>query len=96
MQPDKSLSNLVLAQSCVWHEQEPKDLLRSHPGSLWWGVKKVRAQLELNLTRGTKNNKDFFRYIGQQRKMKETVPAIMGKTEGLVTTNKEKAEGFLP
>ncbi len=41
----------------------------------WEGIRKAKAQLELNLARDVKNNKKgFFRYIGQQRKMKETVP----------------------
>ncbi|KAK4811350.1 hypothetical protein QYF61_027579 [Mycteria americana] len=39
------------------------------------GIRKAKAQMELNLARDIKSNKKgFFRYIGQQRKMKETVP----------------------
>jgi len=37
------------------------------------GIRKDKAQLELNLARDMKNNRGFFRHIGQQRKMKETV-----------------------
>jgi len=53
---------------------------------------KERLQLELNLARDMQNNKkDFFRYIGQQRKMKETVPALMSE-ERYNCTDWEKAE----
>lgn len=37
-------------------------------------TKTDKAKLELNLTRDAKNNKkDFYRYIGQKRKVKENV-----------------------
>lgn len=51
------------------------------------------TQLELNKKKGV------FRYIGQKRKMKETVATLMNKTEELATTSMEKAEildKFLP
>jgi len=39
------------------------------------GVRKAKAQLELTLARGAKNNeKDFYRYVSQKRKVKECVP----------------------
>jgi len=39
------------------------------------GVSKAKVQLELNLTRGTKNNqKGFCRYVSQKRKVSESVP----------------------
>ena len=39
------------------------------------GIRTAKAQLELNLARDVKNNKKgFFRYIRQQRKMKEMYP----------------------
>lgn len=39
------------------------------------GSRKAKAELELSLGRDVKNNKKgFFRHIGQQRKLKETVP----------------------
>ena len=57
------------------------------------GIRKAKAQLELNLARDVKNNKKgFFRYIGQQRKMKETVLSVMSETGDLATTDMEKAE----
>ncbi|KAK4828789.1 hypothetical protein QYF61_000846 [Mycteria americana] len=57
------------------------------------GVRKAKAQLELNLARDAKNNrKGFYRYVSQKRKVKESVPALMSKTGKLVTTDEEKAE----
>ncbi|KFZ65688.1 hypothetical protein N338_12981, partial [Podiceps cristatus] len=39
------------------------------------GVRKAKAQLELNLVRNAKNNKKgFYRYVSQKRKVKESVP----------------------
>jgi len=39
------------------------------------GVRKAKAQLELNLARDAKNNKKgFYRYVSQKRKIKESVP----------------------
>jgi len=47
-------------------------------GQLWLcrnGVRKAKAQLELNLARDAKNNKKgFYRYFSQKRKIKESVP----------------------
>jgi len=38
------------------------------------GVRKAKAQLELNLARDTKNNKKgFYRYVSQKRKVKESI-----------------------
>ncbi|KAK4819764.1 hypothetical protein QYF61_011364 [Mycteria americana] len=57
------------------------------------GVRKAKAQLELNLTRGAKNNKKgFYRYINPKRKVKESIPALMNKNGNLASTDKEKAE----
>ncbi|KAK4820966.1 hypothetical protein QYF61_009211 [Mycteria americana] len=57
------------------------------------GVRKAKAQLELNLARDAKNNKKgFYRYINQKRKVKESVPPLMNKNGDLVLTDKEKAE----
>jgi len=36
------------------------------------GVKKDKAQLELNLARVAKNNKGFYRYVNQKTKVKES------------------------
>lgn len=51
------------------------------------------TQLELNLARDIKNNKKcLFRYIGQQRKMAETVPLPMSEIGDMATIDIEKAE----
>ncbi|KAK4824620.1 hypothetical protein QYF61_016926 [Mycteria americana] len=58
------------------------------------GVRKAKAQLELNLARDAKNNKKgFYRYINYKRKVKESVPPLMNKNGDLVSTDEEKAEG---
>ncbi|KFQ68256.1 hypothetical protein N335_13841, partial [Phaethon lepturus] len=57
------------------------------------GVRRAKAQLELNLARNAKNNKKgFCRYVSQKRKVKESVTPLMSKTARLVTTDEEKAE----
>ncbi|KFQ62398.1 hypothetical protein N334_02973, partial [Pelecanus crispus] len=57
------------------------------------GVRKAKAQLELNLARDIKNNKKgFYRYVNQKRKVKESVPPLMNKNSDLVSTDEEKAE----
>ncbi|KAK4826893.1 hypothetical protein QYF61_012081 [Mycteria americana] len=57
------------------------------------GVRKAKAQLELNLARKAKNNKKgFYRYVSQKRKVKARVPPLMNKNGDLVSTDKEKAE----
>ncbi|KAK4819465.1 hypothetical protein QYF61_004691 [Mycteria americana] len=58
------------------------------------GVRKAKAQPELNLARDAKNNKKgFYRYINQKRKVKESVPPLMNENGELVSTDEEKAEG---
>ena len=38
------------------------------------GVRRAKAQLELNLARDAENNKKgFYRYVSQKRKVKESV-----------------------
>jgi len=58
------------------------------------------VQLVLNLARDAKNNKQgFYRYVSLKRKVKDSVPSLMGKTGNLVTMGDEKAEystKFLP
>lgn len=50
-------------------------------------------QLELNLTRYTKNNKTgFFRHFLQKRHIKESVFPLMSEADKLVRKDKEKAE----
>ena len=40
------------------------------------GVRKAKAQMELNLARDMKHNKNsFYRYVSQKRKVKESVPS---------------------
>ncbi|KAK4827894.1 hypothetical protein QYF61_022317 [Mycteria americana] len=57
------------------------------------GVRKAKAQMELNLARDAKNNnKGFYRYVSQKRKAKESIPTVMSKTGKLVTMDEEKAE----
>ncbi|KAK4815257.1 hypothetical protein QYF61_023993 [Mycteria americana] len=57
------------------------------------GVRKAKAQLELNLARDAKNSKKgFYRYINQKRKVKESVPPLMNKNGDPVSTDEEKAE----
>jgi len=65
------------------------------------GIRKVKAQLELNLARDTKiHKKVFYGYVGQKKKIKENIhPPPMSKTAELVTIDMEKAEAlktFLP
>jgi len=39
------------------------------------GVRRAKAQLELNSARNAKNNKKgFYSYVSQKRKLKESVP----------------------
>ncbi|PKU41811.1 glycerol kinase [Limosa lapponica baueri] len=61
------------------------------------GVKKAKAQLELNLARyAMNNNNGFYRYVSQKRKVKESIhhlpPPWTSKTCKMVTMDKEKAE----
>ncbi|KAK4831467.1 hypothetical protein QYF61_017715 [Mycteria americana] len=45
------------------------------------GVRKAKAQLELNLARDAKNNKKgFYRYVSQKRKVKESIAPPMNMT----------------
>ena len=48
-------------------------------------------QLELNLVRDANNNKGFYRYINQKRKVKGSIPPLMRKT-GKLVMDKEEAE----
>jgi len=56
------------------------------------GVRKAKAQLEVNLAGDTKNKKGFYRYLSQKRKVPEGVPPLVSYTGRLVTADKEKAE----
>jgi len=55
-------------------------------------VRRSKARLELNLASDTKNNKkDFYRYVSQKRKIKESVTP-MRKNGNLLSTDEERAE----
>jgi len=54
-------------------------------------VRRAKAQLELNLARNAKNNKGFYRYVSQKRKVRESPPPV-SKNGNLVSTDEEKAE----
>ncbi|KAK4817803.1 hypothetical protein QYF61_027854 [Mycteria americana] len=57
------------------------------------GVRKAKAQLELNMARDAKNSKKgFYRYVSQKRKVKESIPPLMSKTGKLVTRDEKAAE----
>ena len=62
-------------------------------------VRRTKVRLELNSARNAKNNKKYFyRCVSQKRKVKESIPPMMGKNGNLVSTD-EKAEYptiFLP
>ncbi|KFW72584.1 hypothetical protein AS28_04447, partial [Pygoscelis adeliae] len=75
-------------QGCVsWEEY------RDTPWMCRDGIRKAKAQLEVNLARDVKNNKmTFYKYVGQKRKIKEKVPPLVNKTGELVTTNVGKAK----
>lgn len=48
------------------------------------GVRKVKAHLELNVTRGMKGNKKgFCRYNGSKREIRENVAPLLNDTEDL-------------
>jgi len=53
-------------------------------------VRRAKAQLELNLARDAKINKQsFYRYVNQKRNVKESVPSLMSKNGDLVLTDEE-------
>jgi len=57
------------------------------------GVRKAKAQLELNLARDVKNNKkDFYRYVSHKKMVRESVHPLMSETSKLLTAEEEKAE----
>ena len=56
------------------------------------GIKKAKAQMELNLARDVKNNKGFYRYIGRRRQAKESVPPVMNEKGELASSDMKKAE----
>jgi len=57
------------------------------------GVRKAKAQLELDLASGTKK-KCFYRYISWKRKDQEGAPSLVSNRGRWVTADKEKADVF--
>jgi len=57
------------------------------------GIRKAKAQAELNLAWDVKNNmKTFYRYIGQKRQAKASVPPLVNVKGELASTGEEKAD----
>ena len=57
------------------------------------GIRKAKAQMELNLARDVKRNKKgFYRYTGQKRQAKESAPPLINGKGELVIIDTEKAE----
>ena len=51
------------------------------------------SQAELNLVRDVKSNRNiFYRYIGQKRQVKASVPPLVNVKGELASTDEEKAE----
>ncbi|KFZ53074.1 hypothetical protein N321_03743, partial [Antrostomus carolinensis] len=74
-------------QACVaWEEY--RDAVRMCRG----GIRKEKAQMELNLSRYVKNNKGFFRYMGQKRQGKESAHPLINEKEELASAGLKKAE----
>ena len=49
------------------------------------GIRKTKAQMELNLSRDVKNNNmEFFRYVGQKRQARDSVVPLINE-EGELT-----------
>ena len=59
------------------------------------GVRRVMIQMELNLGRDVKNNKKgFFRYSGQKREAKESIPPLINEKGELVSPDVEMLNEF--
>ena len=56
------------------------------------GVRKAKAQMELNLARDVKSNKKRFLFIGQKSQTRESVPPLVNIKGELASTDEEKAE----
>jgi len=54
------------------------------------GIGKAKARMELNLARDAKNNKGFYRYVSQKRKIKESAPP---NKQDWQTGNNRQGEG---
>jgi len=57
------------------------------------GIRKAKAQMELNSARNVENNKrEIYRHTGQKRQAKESVPPLLNEREKLATVVMEEAE----
>lgn len=57
------------------------------------GIRKAKVQVDLNVVRDVKNNmKGFYRYTGQKRQAKESVPFLINENGELTSTVMERAE----
>ena len=45
-------------------------------------IRKSKVEMKLNMAKDVKNSKRFYRYIGQKRKAKESVPPLINEKEG--------------
>ena len=56
-------------------------------------IRKVKAQLELNLAAGVKRNKKlFYTYINSKRRTSENLHCLLDEAGNVITEDKEKAE----
>ncbi|KFQ22405.1 hypothetical protein N332_14875, partial [Mesitornis unicolor] len=56
-------------------------------------IRRAKAQLELNLASAVKDNKKgFYKYIGNKRRTKESLPPLVDVGGSIVTRSEEKAE----
>jgi len=56
-------------------------------------IRKVKAQLELNLAAGVKRNKKlFYTYINSKRRTSENLHSLLDEAGNGITEDKEKAE----
>jgi len=54
------------------------------------GIRKDKVQMQLNLKREVKNSqKGFYKYIGQQRQAKKSIPFLINEKEKLASTDTE-------
>ncbi|KFZ48645.1 hypothetical protein N338_08754, partial [Podiceps cristatus] len=89
-----------LRRKVEWHKQRKQGQAswEEYRDAAWLcrdGVRRAKAQLELNLAQDAKNNKKgFYRYINQKRKVKESVLPLLSETGKLVMADEEKAEVF--
>jgi len=69
-----------------------RQMLNVPRGQAEEGIRKAMAQMEVNLARDIKNKNGFYRYIGQKRQAKESIPSLVNEKGELATTAMEKAE----